>query len=48
MPGGVNEIERMGEADAWLGEILGDAANKLIEKTDGIDKSDIIAIGCHG
>ena len=44
---GVNEIELMGEADAWLGEVLGEAVNTLLEKAV-IDKREIIAVGCHG
>ena len=33
-PGGCegSEIEVMGEADSWLGEVLGDAVNKLLER----------------
>jgi anhydro-N-acetylmuramic acid kinase len=30
---GDNEIERMGVADAWLGEVLAEATNKLIIKS---------------
>jgi anhydro-N-acetylmuramic acid kinase len=45
---GDNEIDRMGQADAWLGEVLAEAANTLIEKAAGIDRSQILAIGCHG
>jgi anhydro-N-acetylmuramic acid kinase len=45
-PGG-DEIERMGVADAWLGEVLAEATNKLLEKAK-VDKSLIRAIGCHG
>jgi len=44
---GENEIERMGVADAWMGEVLGEAANALIEKA-GIERQEILAIGCHG
>lgn len=44
---GDNEIERMGVADAWLGEVLGEATNTLIEKA-GVEKSSILAVGCHG
>lgn len=29
---GDNEIERMGEADAWLGEVLAEAVQKLLKK----------------
>ncbi len=35
---GENEIEKMGVADAWLGEILGEATNTLLKKAK-IDKS---------
>ena len=34
-------------ADAWLGEVLAEAANYLLEKAR-VDKSQILAIGCHG
>ena len=44
---GENEIERMGIADAWLGEVLAEATLTLLSKA-GIDKRDILAIGCHG
>ena len=44
---GENEIERMGVADAWLGEVLAGATNHLLEKAK-VDKSQITAIGCHG
>ena len=44
---GDNEIERMGVADAWLGEVLAEATNALLAKAK-IDRSQILAIGCHG
>ena len=44
---GDNEIDRMGEADAWLGTVLAEAVNTIIEKS-GIDKLEILAVGCHG
>ncbi len=37
----------MGVADAWLGEVLAESTKKLLEKAQK-DKSEIIAIGCHG
>lgn len=44
---GDNEIDRMGQADAWLGIVLAEAVNAIIEKS-GIDKKEILAVGCHG
>ena len=46
-PGGLNEIDRMGVADAWLGKVLGVAVINIIDKA-GLKNSDIKAIGCHG
>lgn len=44
---GENEIDRMGAADAWLAEVIAEAVLTLI-KLSGVDKDDILAIGCHG
>ncbi len=44
---GANEIDRMGEADVWLGKVLAEATNALIEKSK-VDKNQILAVGCHG
>lgn len=41
------EIERLGEADHWLGEALAQAALALIEVA-GLQSQDIQAIGSHG
>ena len=47
MHAGANEIDRLGEADMALGELLAEAANAVIRIT-GIEKRNIHAIGSHG
>ena len=44
---GDNEIDRMGEADAWAGEVLASAVRKLLVSAE-IPGSSIEAIGSHG
>lgn len=44
---GENEIDRMGEADAWAGEVMAAAVNTLLKKTS-IPRASIEAIGSHG
>lgn len=44
---GDNEIERLGEADSWLGETLAEAVQALLSAAQ-IKASDVTAIGSHG
>ncbi len=44
---GTDEIERMSQADAALGELLAEAAQRLLERAD-MPAADIRAIGSHG
>ena len=44
---GVNEIDRLGEADMALGELFANAAETVIQEA-GVEKKNIRAIGSHG
>jgi anhydro-N-acetylmuramic acid kinase len=44
---GDNEIERLGQADSWLGEVFAEAANRLLQEAQ-ITPAAVRAIGNHG
>lgn len=44
---GENEIERMGNADAWAGEVFAEAVRALLAES-GVSADDVVAIGSHG